>query len=116
MDGTFGLTAAVAEMLLQSHEQVIQLLPALHNSWKTGKVTGLRARGGFEVEMKWENGQLKFSRILSKLGKKCRIKVDNPVDVYRNGKKVDVKIVEEGVIEFVTIKNEICEIKAVEHD
>jgi len=116
VDGTFGLTAAVAEMLMQSHEKVIHLLPALPNSWKTGEIKGLRARGGFEVEMKWGNGQLNFSRILSKLGKKCRIKVDNPVDVYRNGKKVDVKIVEEGVIEFVTIKNEICEIKAVEHD
>lgn len=79
IDGNFGGAAGIAEMLVQSHEGYIELLPALPAEWPTGEVKGLVARGGFVVDLKWQGGRLQSAVIHSKLGGDCRIKVKEEV-------------------------------------
>ena len=71
LDGNTGLTTCIAEVLLQSQMGIIRLLPALPGQWKTGEISGLRARGNITVEMKWDNGKLIYARLLSKKNVKC---------------------------------------------
>ena len=76
IDGNLGGCAAVAEMLVQSHDGTISLLPALPAAWKDGKVTGLRARGNFTVDLKWKDGKVTDYRITSPKSQNIKLKIN----------------------------------------
>lgn len=81
IDGNFGATAGIIEMLLQSHLHEIHLLPALPDAWPAGNITGLKARGNFEVNISWQEGLLQEAVIKSVIGGQCRIRTNVPIKI-----------------------------------
>jgi len=102
VDGSFGMSAAIVEMLMQSHEDKIHLLPALPESWGSGNINGIRARGGFEINMEWKNGRLENAQIYSILGNTCAILADGDFSVTHVGEPVRKRLADDGLFEFET--------------
>jgi len=104
LDGTFGSSAVVAEMLLQSHTGSIQLLPALPAAWPTGSVNGLRARGGFTVSISWKDNKLTQANIISFNGGDCRLLAKENLKIFCAGKAIKLKKLANDEVVFATQK------------
>jgi alpha-L-fucosidase 2 len=116
IDGNFGYAAGVCEMLVQSHMGQIHLLPALPDAWSAGNVKGLKARGGFELDCRWKDGEISEAVIRSMHGGPCRVRSAVCLTVTQDGREVATRTVADELIEFSTTENaEYC-LKATPRD
>ena len=104
VDGSLGASAGINEMLIQSHEGVIDFLPAIPKEWSEGTVKGICTRNAFEVNFSWKNYTITDASILSKQGENCRLNFKEQVTVTSNGKPITIKKLSGGGIEFLTQK------------
>ena len=88
IDGNFGGTAGIAEMLLQSHAAYIHLLPALPKAWHTGSFKGLKARGNFEISCTWKENCLQEATLTSLAGEVCKLRTEVPIHIIYQGKTI----------------------------
>jgi alpha-L-fucosidase 2 len=110
VDATLGVAAGITEMLVQSHEGSIDLLPALPDEWSEGRFDGVCTRGGFELDLKWKSKNITEVEILSKAGENCRIDDGINFKVTKDGKKIAVKMNKDGSVEFKTLKGSLYQL------
>ena len=110
IDGNFATTAAIAEMLLQSHGGEIALLPALPPAWKQGSVAGLRARGGFLVGVKWQGGALATATVQARHTGSCTVRARTPFQI---GSEQSRAVGADHVLQFSTTAGQLYRITAV---
>ena len=113
VDGTLGATAAITEMLMQSHDGHIKLLPALPVGWKDGEFNGVCARGAFELDFQWKGGKVTKATIHSKAGETCLLHLGRPAKISCQGKEVVPISKANGVIEFPTTKGKSYDVQPV---
>jgi len=104
IDGNFGCTSGITEMLVQTQNGAISILPALPDEWKNGSITGIRTYGGFEVSIEWKNNQVQQLIIKSNLGGNCRIQVPNEVTLNKAPLRTTTGINSNTFFETVAIK------------
>ena len=97
IDGNYGFTSGIAEMLLQSHEGFLRLLGALPPQWEKGSITGLNARGGVQVDLAWNKGCLICAKLRTKASQRIQVCVNTPVTVYVDGGAVEAECIPSGV-------------------
>jgi alpha-L-fucosidase 2 len=95
-----GITAGMTELLMQSHSGELSLLPALPAKWNKGAVRGLRARGGYDVDITWDNGALTKALVTAHYDKTCRLRTKTPVKIVSSGKTITVQPAGEQLIDF----------------
>jgi len=103
VDGSLGMTAAITEMLMQSQDGVIDLLPALPDEWPSGEFRGVRTRGGFELHLQWASKRMTRITVTSKTGGPFRLKTGSALNLTANGTRQTLAP-KEGIIEFPTVK------------
>lgn len=111
VDGTFGATAAITEMIMQSHDGFIKLLPAVPKEWANGNINGVCARGGFELYYSWEDKKITSLKILSKAGEICKIELRPGMKISSAGKLIKYKLLPKNIAEFTTMKGALYTIE-----
>jgi alpha-L-fucosidase 2 len=111
VDGSFGVTAAITEMLVQSQLDTIQLLPAIPNEWESGQFKGVCTRGAFELNFTWKNRQISKISVLSKAGEMCKITIPQNAVIFCDGKKINFKKSPNNIAVFKTQKDKIYDIQ-----
>ena len=114
IDGNFGATAAIAEMLVQSHDGLITLLPALPSAWASGRVKGLRLRGGFELSMEWKDHRLVKAWLKVEGDKICHLRTQERVKVYLYGREIKDSQGNGEVMTIGTFPGEVYEIRSID--
>ena len=108
LDGSLGMIGAISEMLMQSHESFLNILPALPKAWPTGFVSGIKARGGYTIDLAWENSLLKNIKVLSANDSNCKIKLNKAkISKITSGNKPIKFTVSNKLIIFKTERNKI---------
>jgi alpha-L-fucosidase 2 len=105
IDGNFGATAGMTEMLVQSQGECIELLPALPDAWTSGSFKGIKARGNFEIAVQWENGKAIGLEITSNSGKECKLKyegIKNFNITRQGGGNISTTLVDDNTVRFET--------------